>query len=61
MERVHVGCVIKKETQSAILIDSGDQECWLPKSLIDIDHLGEGSGSAIVYVPEWLATDRGLV
>jgi hypothetical protein len=59
MERVQVTCTIKQETQRAILIDNGDQECWLPKSVVEVDRLGDES--AIVSVPKWLASRKGLI
>jgi hypothetical protein len=53
MERVQVTCTIKQETQRAILIDNGDQ------SVVEVDRLGDES--AIVSVPKWLASRKGLI
>lgn len=55
---VRVDCIIKRETDRAIRIDNGDQELWLPKSVIDIDR--NGDGTAILFVPDWLARKNGL-
>jgi len=33
-----------------------DQECWLPKSLIEVDKLGDDT--ARIVLPEWLAPKR---
>jgi hypothetical protein len=54
---VRVDCTVKRETDRAILIDNGDQETWLPKSRVEIDRTGDGT--AIVFLPEWLAKKRG--
>jgi hypothetical protein len=55
---VRVDCIIKHETDRAVLIDNDDQELWLPKSVIEIDKIGDGN--AILFVPEWLAKNKGL-
>jgi hypothetical protein len=54
------GWIARSNTRrnKAILIDDGDQEMWLPKSVIEIDRIGDGT--AIVFVPEWLAKKLGL-
>ena len=50
------------ETAKAILVsDTGDKDdaIWLPKSQIEVDD--DGHGNVTVTLPEWLATDKGLV
>lgn len=53
---------LHQQTERAILVsDDGDVEkaCWLPKSQIEF---AEKAGGMIeVTLPEWLATERGLV
>lgn len=54
---------LHQETQRAILVsDDGDLEkaVWLPKSQVEFV---EKAGSDVIEVtlPEWLATERGLV
>jgi len=54
---------LHQETQRAILVsDDGDLEkaVWLPKSQVEF---AEKPGSDVIEVtlPEWLATERGLV
>ena len=55
---VKVTCTLKHETAKAILISADSQDCWLPKSLIEIERLGEGD--AVISVPDWLAIKHGL-
>jgi hypothetical protein len=54
-----ITCTIEQETAKAILILVDDQECWLPKSVIAWD--GIGDGRAIVSLPEWLAKKQRLI
>jgi hypothetical protein len=56
---VKITCTIEQETAKAILIVIDDQECWLPKSIIAWDNVGEGM--AIVSLPEWLAKKQWLI
>jgi hypothetical protein len=39
--RLKLNCTVKHETVKAILVVADDQECWLPKSLIEVDKLGD--------------------
>lgn len=48
-----------KETEMAVLFSDGDEEIWIPKSLMeDWPEVGE-SGTALVE--EWFATKEGLI
>lgn len=57
-----VSVQLHQETSRAILVSDGDLEraVWLPKSQVEFI---EKAGSEVVEVtlPEWLATERGLV
>jgi hypothetical protein len=57
--RLKLNCTVKHETVKAILVVADDQECWLPKSLIEVDKLGDDT--ARIVLPEWLAPKRGLI
>lgn len=51
---------LKHETEDAYLVSDGDEDVWLPKSLVrSVDEL-EGD-TVLITIPEWLAKDRGLV
>jgi hypothetical protein len=56
---VKIACIIEQETAKAILIVVDDQECWLPKSIVGWDGVGERS--AIVSLPKWLAKKQHLI
>lgn len=47
---------IKKETDGAYLLDMGDEEMWFPKSQVRIYEKKK-----VVYVPMWMAKDKGLL
>lgn len=50
-----VAALIVRETASAFLLDHGDGEAWVPKSQVENNHDGTFT------MPEWLATERGMV
>lgn len=65
-DMIELYCEIVRETDKAIGIKSGTLDMdlgdgksklvWLPKSQIDWD---EDEG--VVYIPQWLAEDKGLI
>jgi hypothetical protein len=53
-----------REKADAFLVSDGDREVWLPKSQIGNADAIEGFGPAenVTFVlPEWLATEKGLI
>ena len=52
--------VVKKETDMAILVNDGDQDFWLPRSQIALREPNKNDETS-VWVPEWLATKKGLI
>ena len=57
---VEIEVTVKRETMMALLVDDGSQEVWIPKSVIS-DQTGEGLGITSIFIPEWLAVEKGLV
>ncbi len=60
---IDVSMQLHHETPKAILVsDDGDKSkaVWLPLSQIEFEHKGS-SGIVVVTMPEWLATEKGLV
>ena len=47
---VKITCIVRHETPKAVLIVSGGEEHWLPKSLLEIDKMD--NGTADVILPE---------
>jgi hypothetical protein len=56
---IQITCTIEQETPQAILIVVDDHKCWLPKSIITWDELGDGD--AIGSLPMWLAKKQWLI
>lgn len=62
-ELIDVACQLHHETGKAYLVsDDGSREkaVWLPKSQVERGAAKKG-GVFIFTMPEWLATDKGLV
>jgi len=49
------------ETDQAVLIRDCALEVWLPKSQITVEEHETRADLVYVYVPEWLAEDKGLI
>jgi hypothetical protein len=60
--------IVKHQTDGALLCDFGDSEIWIPKSQL-LDEDGEKledpdfstGDEATIYIPEWLAEEKGVV
>lgn len=57
---------VTRVTDKAILVDhGGKEEVWIAKSQIsdwcDGPDSAPGMGTTSIFVPEWLATEKGLV
>lgn len=59
-QEVEIACEIKRETEKAFLIFDGKEEVWLPKSQIT-DQCESGGQIVSVFIPEWLAMEKGLI
>ena len=52
---VDVEVILKHETESAWLVDDGDEDpVWIPKSQAEFD-------GKILTLPEWLAMEKELI
>jgi hypothetical protein len=64
-EDVEIEVQVKAVSLSAIKVFDGKREAWLPKSQIsdytDGPEDGPGIGTTSVFIPEWLAIEKGLV
>lgn len=58
VKRVH-------ETPKAVLFDTGDDQMWVPKSIMGEDGIVQvednADGSSTLTAPEWWLVERGLV
>ncbi len=49
------------QTGKAILINDGDEDIWLPLSMIEFVTTDASKGIVEVTLPLWLAKDKGLI
>ena len=53
---VDIDAELRHETDAAYLLDHGGKEpVWLPKSM------AEDNGDGTFAMPEWLATEKGMI
>ena len=58
---VEIACEVRRETDSAYLINDGTREAWIPKSQVsDVEETSEGVVTSI-FIPEWLAEREELI
>jgi hypothetical protein len=63
---VEIAVVVKRATDRAILVNHGaPEEVWIPISQIsdwcDGPDKAPGMGTTSIFIPEWLATEKGMV
>lgn len=51
---------LRRETEKAVLVTDGGDAVWLPRSQIEIDLTDDGKAH-VVTLPEWLASEKGLL
>jgi len=58
-----IDAILVHQTGAAILVktDEDTTGVWLPKSQVEVHWGGDASGAVVVTVPDWLATEKGLV
>ena len=64
-ETIEIACEVRRQTDKAWLIFDGSREAWIPTSQIS-DHATDQGGLfgekvTSIFVPVWLATEKGLV
>jgi hypothetical protein len=61
---IEIAVVVKKCTDRAILVNFGvKEEVWIPKSQV-LDWCGSEEvdyNTTSIFIPEWLATEKGMV
>lgn len=63
-ETIEIACEVRRETDKALLIHDGAREVWIARSQI-ADWVEEpgmfGPRITSIFVPVWLATEKGLL
>ena len=60
MSDIEIAVDVKARTDSALLVTDGVIEAWIPKSQIS-DYSGEEDSPETIFIPEWLALNKGLI
>lgn len=60
---VEIECIVKIITERAVLINDGKRDVWIPISQISDWVGGDEIDTSIesIFIPEWLAIEKGLV
>lgn len=61
MEMVEITGIIEARTDSAILLNDGDIEEWIPLSQIELEFEVDVGEEVGILMPEWLAFDKGFI
>ena len=59
-EDIEITIEVRHETDSAYLVYDGKAEVWVPKSQVS-DYCEENGCVTSIFIPEWLALDKGLI
>lgn len=61
--QIEIDVVVKRSTEKAILVNFGvPKEEWIPKSQIsDFTSDDDIDTATSIFIPEWLATEKGMV
>lgn len=57
---VEIAVEVRLRTPKAFKIFDGKTECWIPRSQIS-DYSGDEESPETIFIPEWLATKKGLI
>lgn len=60
-EQVEIACEVRAETEKAYLIYDGAKTVWVPKSQITDESLNFAGRPESIFIPVWLAKDKGLI
>lgn len=61
MDFCEVTCDIIHETEKAYLIDDGDKQVWVPKSMVDHNDYAVESKAVTMSIATWIAEEQGLI
>ena len=60
-DEIELACIVKHATEKALLVDLGDREQWIPRSVLqdgtDVEDKGD---EGVVVLPAWFAKKEGL-
>lgn len=59
-KEVEIACIVKHQTDNAMLINDGSKDVWIPKSKIT-DECETNGVIESIFIPEWLALEKELI
>lgn len=60
-EDIEIAVEVRRETDAALLVFDGKTEAWVPKSKISDQGEDRAGNITSIFIPEWLATAKGLL
>lgn len=60
MSDIEIAVEVRQRTDKAFLVFDGKTECWIPRSQIS-DYSGDDESPETIFIPEWLAHEKGLI
>ncbi len=60
-EIIEIAVEVRHETDAALLVFDGKTEAWIPKSSVSDQSERDDGSIETIFIPEWLATEKGLL
>lgn len=60
MADIEIAIAVTARTDKAIKVTDGSVDCWVPRSQIS-DYSGDEDAPDSIFIPEWLALEKGLI
>ena len=60
-EDIEIAVEVRRETDRALLVFDGKTEVWVPKSKISDQSENDNGDVETIFIPEWLAFEKGLI
>lgn len=57
---IEIAVDVRGETDKALKVFDGKTECWIPRSKIS-DECEDKGRIVSIFIPEWLALEKGLI
>lgn len=60
MSEIEIAVEVRGRTDKALKVFDGKTECWIPRSQIS-DYVGDEDSPESIFIPEWLAFEKGFI
>lgn len=58
---IEIAVEVRGETDKALRVYDGKHEVWIPKSQISDQSEDRNGKIETIFIPEWLASEKGLI